>query len=466
MGAIHTDACFYYLLLPHVLRSKAVPRPNDIRARCFSFKCQFKCAHNIDKMDCPNSAKFCLVCGQFTPKNFQAPVTGPWRQKYESLFTLAETVREWYAPQVACNYCRRGIDRGGKETTDIKVTIKFSAPAVWHPQDEHVPERCYFCVANVEVLSGRHTWKTRDKIDYPFHLGVTPPTIRTDFRKHSRKEEFDQESDEETVHDPDFYVPPDDPEDNLFDFTEFQNLVRVLDLPTYLAEFLASVLKGKGFTTKNFLVTAFRDRKPMAVFDSCFAYVLDSGFIYCKDVERLFYHLNHPYKDDEWRLFVDSSKRSLKAVLVHIGNKLPSVPLLYATETTEDLQAMERILRLLDYPAHNWKISADLKIVAVLMGLKPGYCRMQCYMCKWEGRKDNWHYTEDYEWEARDSYEINEHDSIVYEPLVDPANIIIPPLHVKLGLVKNFIKAISPRGKDYLEHFFPKLSVAKIEEGN
>jgi hypothetical protein len=53
--------------------------------------------------------------------------------------------------------------------------------------------------------------------------------------------------------------------------------------------------------------------------------------------------LDHEHKTSEWRLFIDSSKASLKAVLLHNGNKLPSVPLAYATnmkETYENLKIL------------------------------------------------------------------------------------------------------------------------------
>jgi hypothetical protein len=33
---------------------------------------------------------------------------------------------------------------------------------------------------------------------------------------------------------------------------------------------------------------------------------------------------------EEWRLFIDSSLVSLKAVLIHNGNKYPSIPLAHA----------------------------------------------------------------------------------------------------------------------------------------
>ena len=37
----------------------------------------------------------------------------------------------------------------------------------------------------------------------------------------------------------------------------------------------------------------------------------------------------------EWRLFIDSTKRSLKCVLLHNGNKLASVPIRHSIQIKE-----------------------------------------------------------------------------------------------------------------------------------
>lgn len=46
-------------------------------------------------------------------------------------------------------------------------------------------------------------------------------------------------------------------------------------------------------------------------------------------------------------------------------------------------------------------------------------------------------------------------------------NVILPPLHIKLGLMKNFVKALDPdsAAMQYMRTFFPKLSEAKVKEG-
>ena len=50
--------------------------------------------------------------------------------------------------------------------------------------------------------------------------------------------------------------------------------------------------------------------------------------VYCHNVAGLIEDLKIQYANEEWRLFIDSSKTSLKAVPLHNGNTLPSVPLL------------------------------------------------------------------------------------------------------------------------------------------
>ncbi|UYV84905.1 hypothetical protein LAZ67_X003948 [Cordylochernes scorpioides] len=52
-------------------------------------------------------------------------------------------------------------------------------------------------------------------------------------------------------------------------------------------------------------------------------------------------------------------------------------------------------------------------------------------------------------------------------PLIDSENIYLPPLHIKLGLKKNFVKAMdrNASGFAYLKQKFSSISEAKIKEG-
>lgn len=69
-------------------------------------------------------------------------------------------------------------------------------------------------------------------------------------------------------------------------------------------------------------------------------------------------------------MFIDSSVTSLKVVLLHIGNKYPSVPIAHATCMAETYENMKIILDAINYNKHTWMICCDLKVVSLLTGVK------------------------------------------------------------------------------------------------
>ena len=55
-------------------------------------------------------------------------------------------------------------------------------------------------------------------------------------------------------------------------------------------------------------------------------FTFENGLVFCNDIHHLLLDLGSPeYKPDEWRLFIDNSKQSLKCVLLHNGNKFDSI---------------------------------------------------------------------------------------------------------------------------------------------
>lgn len=57
--------------------------------------------------------------------------------------------------------------------------------------------------------------------------------------------------------------------------------------------------------------------------------------------------------------------------------------------------------------------------------------------------------------------------NISHEPLVNPQCVFLPPLHIKLGLMKIFVKALDREGVAFLHlrNKFKHLSEAKVKEG-
>jgi hypothetical protein len=71
------------------------------------------------------------------------------------------------------------------------------------------------------------------------------------------------------------------------------------------------------------------------------------------------------FKVNEWRLFIDSSKRSLKTVLLNNGN-CASLPIGHSVHLTESCDNLELVLTTIGYTADEWMICGYLKVLCVL----------------------------------------------------------------------------------------------------
>lgn len=98
----------------------------------------------------------------------------------------------------------------------------------------------------------------------------------------------------------------------------------------------------------------------------------------------------------------------------------------------ESYESMRLILNKIGYDKYKWKLCGDLKVIALLLGLQKGYTKY-CFLCLWDSRAKVDHYEKKI-WPKRGEFvpgEVN----IQYDPLVDPQLVILPPLHIKLGLM-------------------------------
>ena len=89
-----------------------------------------------------------------------------------------------------------------------------------------------------------------------------------------------------------------------------------------------------------------------------------------------------------------------------------------------------------------------------------------CFLCLWNSREDSSHYAVKV-WPTRQSPQIGRHN-VCHQPLVSSANVFLPPFHIKLGLMKNFVKAMDQEGNDFkfLKDFFEAhKSDAKLKAG-
>ena len=155
--------------------------------------------------------------------------------------------------------------------------------------------------------------------------------------------------------------------------------MRDLNLTKSNSKLLALHLQQWNLLAPETKVTFYRQRSQGLV--SHFS--TDGELCYCNDVSALLVFQSIGMINDQtnWRLFIDSSKESIKAVLLHNGNRYPSVPVAYSTTLKEPYYNLQLISDKLNYHSHLWHVSADLKVVALLQGFQLGYTKYCCFLC-------------------------------------------------------------------------------------
>ena len=77
------------------------------------------------------------------------------------------------------------------------------------------------------------------------------------------------------------------------------------------------------------------------------------GVVFCNVVCSVMEVHGHEFNPDQWRLFIDSSKVSLKLVLLHNGHRYLSVPLAHAPNVKESYESMKLLLGKVKYDEFN-----------------------------------------------------------------------------------------------------------------
>ena len=104
-------------------------------------------------------------------------------------------------------------------------------------------------------------------------------------------------------------------------------------------------------------------------------------------------------------------------------------------------------------------------MVNFLLGQKSSYTKFPCFLCLWDNRAKEMHWVQR-EWPKRDVLEVGQLN-IINHPLVDCQKTVFPPLHIKLGLRKEFGKAFNKENDcfKYPGESFPGLSEEKLTAG-
>ena len=315
--------------------------------------------------NCKNSPDaFCYICGQFTLSGQRKKITPEISKIYKLYFgcPLGDQDKTW-APHVACYSCcsllRDWINKR-------RSSFRFAIPMIWREPKDHYND-CYFCAVNTAGFSS----KNKHQIVYPnldsamrlvphdsTLLIPVPPADGLD----SVEDECVVDVERQDAADVDFDPDIDGEEPKVFTQGELNDLVRDMSLSKEKAELLASRLKEKNLLAVDVKVSNFRKRNN----DLSRFFTIDGPLCYCNNINGLVENLSQVHSPRDWRLFIDSSKRSLKAVLLHIGNQKPCIPIAHSLHLNETHENMKILLDAIDYKNHQWNICGDLNQVLLL----------------------------------------------------------------------------------------------------
>ena len=151
---------------------------------------------------------------------------------------------------------------------------------------------------------------------------------------------------------------------------------------------MGSRFKGRKLLEKDVIISLYRNREEglTTYFSS------QDTLIYCNDVNGLIRAIGYEHQPENWRLFIDSNKLSLKAILLDNRNEYPSIPVAHVTNMKECYDFMQLLLDKIDYKLHKWFICGDFKVIGILCGLQFGYTKYCCFLCTWDSRARYQHY--------------------------------------------------------------------------
>ncbi|XP_076338193.1 uncharacterized protein LOC143240141 [Tachypleus tridentatus] len=99
-------------------------------------------------------------------------------------------------------------------------------------------------------------------------------------------------------------------------------------------------------------------------------FTCQDGLCFCHNVSGLCKATGIACNSNKWRLFINNSSKSLKAVLLRNGNKYPSLSLAHLVHFKEECNSVKTLLEVLKYDDYGWEIIRNFKMVAFLMGIQ------------------------------------------------------------------------------------------------
>ena len=187
-----------------------------------------------------------------------------------------------------------------------------------------------------------------------------------------------------------------------------------MGLPKQSAELLGSRLQEENLLTPGTFFAWYRNREKH--FEPYFSE--DGELAYCSDINGLMSMFKVQLIAKNWGLFIDSLKRSIKAVLLHNGNKYVSIPVGHSVHLKETYGNLALILDKLKYKEFKWTVCEDLKVISMILGQQGGYTKFPFFLCEWDSRAKAKHWNQKVL--LKRTLKVGD-KNVYFESLVDPS---------------------------------------------
>jgi hypothetical protein len=216
--------------------------------------------------------------------------------------------------------------------------MPFGVPMVWREPTNHLND-CYFCMTKISGFST----KNKQNIEYPnLPSALRPVPHSEDVPISTVPVELNlslssSDSSQSAIVNDDDYATTDNKAPKLMSQSDLDDLVRDLDLPKQSAQLLGSRLQERNLLAPGttFSWYRYREKEFIEFFSS------EHSLVYCNYVGGLVSKMGMKYKAEQWRLFIESSSRSLKVVILHNGNDVASLPLALSVTLKETYNSMK-----------------------------------------------------------------------------------------------------------------------------
>ena len=128
---------------------------------------------------------------------------------------------------------------------------------------------------------------------------------------------------------------------------------------------------------------------------------------------------------------------------------------------------MQRILNHINYEQYRWDVIVDYKLIKILCGLMQAASKYPCIFCLWDSKykvSDNYTKTV-YPMRPPHCEELKGKHNVIKPPLIPPSKIILPPLHIKIGITTLLFKKTynaNPKARTVLDEMFSELGEKKL----